>query len=81
MAEYAAASAEAYPVRDEDPDTCREADGVDQAIVLVHEGTTWTTELCYGHEPPPELARVDALFDVPFGALADGRSHEYVEVD
>lgn len=81
LAEYAVASAEAYLVRDDEPMTCREADGIDQALVLVHEGTTWTTELCLGGEPPAGLARADALFDALVGALADGQSHEYVEVD
>lgn len=81
LAEYAAASAEAYPVRDDETVTCRATDGVDQALVLVHEGTTWTTELCLAREPPAELVRADALFDALVGALTDGQSHEHVEVD
>lgn len=80
LTEYAEASAEAYPVRNEDHSTCSPADGIDVQLVLVHEQTTWTTQYCV-NEAPPELVRADALFDAVVVALADGRAHEYVAVD
>lgn len=81
LAEYAQASAEAHPVRDEELHTCSDADGTDVRVVLVHEQTTWTAEYCSHGDPPSALARADALFDAVVTALVDGRTHDYVDVD
>jgi hypothetical protein len=79
--EYAEASAETYPVREDEFYTCRGTDGIDVQIVLAHEQTTWTTEYCSHGEPPSALARADALFDAVVGALTDGHAHDYITVD